>query len=233
MKFKIDSRGILMLKIIIALVFALASTWQLQAEDNKPIVIFLNGTSSAGKSSIADKLLEQLEEPFLKVGIDWYIGCLSPHFFEYGKHADQCYKFVTTKDDKGFVTTVEKGPVGSRLDLAAHKAMKVFLQQGFNLVIDEVLFDDESFQDYLSVFDEYRVYFIAIQPSIEAAELREIKRGDRVLGLARGLYHQTYSNKKYDLILDTTDITSQEAAKMVIDYMTLNPNPTAFQSNRF
>jgi chloramphenicol 3-O phosphotransferase len=217
--------------IILIFLFYSQLSCNLKADENKPVVIFLNGTSSAGKSSIAIKLLEQLHDPFLKVGIDWYVDVLNPTFLVDGENADQGYKFTCTEDEKGPLTTVKRGPLAVQLDFAAHKAMKVFLDNKFNLIIDEVLFEDENFKDYLSVFQEYCVYFIAIKPNVEVAEYREINRGDRVRGLARGLYNTVYSNKIYDLEIDSSKLTPQESAMVIIDFMQLNPNPTAFKSN--
>lgn len=218
-------------RIIILFLFSYSLFIGLVAEENKPIVIFLNGTSSAGKSSIANQLSGQLPEPYLKVGIDWYFGCLNPKFFEHGVNADQGYKFVSITDAHGPKTTVEKGPLAIRLDNAAHLAMKVFLQHGFNLIVDEVLLDDETFRSYLSIFQDQTVYFFAIKPPLEIAQMWEAARGDRLLGLARGLYDAVYTNKSYDLEIDSSKHTPEESAKIIIDYIKRHPNPTAFKSN--
>jgi len=217
-----------MIWIIIAFICFPQFSCYLKAEENKAFVIFLNGTSSAGKSSIAIKLLEQLHDPFLRVGVDWYIDCLNPKFLMDGENADQGYKFISVKG----LTTVKKGSLARRLDDAAHNAMKIFLQSGFNLIVDEVLFDDKDLKNYLSVFQEYCVYFIFIKPPIEVAEHREIERGDRVLGLARGLYDEVYSNKICDLEIDSAKLTPEESAKVIIDFIKSNANPTAFKSHQ-
>lgn len=217
--------------IIFTVLFGFQFSGSLKAEEDKPIIIFLNGTSSAGKSSIAIKLLEQLHDPFLRVGFDWYVDILNPKFLIDGENADQGYKFIYSKDDKGLLTTIKRGPLAVKLDCVAHKAMKFFLDNKFNLIIDEVLFDEDSFKDYLSVFQNCCVYFIAIKPRIEVAEYREIARGDRVQGLARGLYHVVYTNKIYDLEIDSSELSPEESTRIIMDFMKLNPHPTAFQSN--
>jgi chloramphenicol 3-O phosphotransferase len=38
------------------------------------MIIILNGTSSSGKSSIAQKLLEKLKEPYFIFGVDRFLG---------------------------------------------------------------------------------------------------------------------------------------------------------------
>jgi chloramphenicol 3-O phosphotransferase len=217
--------------VLLVFVFCSQSFCLLNAEENKPIVIFLNGTSSAGKSSVATKLLERLDGPFLRVGLDWYGDVLSPKFQCGGEHADQGYTFVHTEDEIGPLTSIKTGAVGLQLDSAAHRAMKVFLDSGFSLVIDEVLFEDASFKDYLTVLKEYCVYFIAIKPTKEVVAQREMNRGNRVLGFARGLYDAVYSNKIYDLEIDSSELTTEETVEIILEYVKKNPSPMAFKSN--
>lgn len=212
-------------------IFCFFAPFHLNASEGKPVVIFLNGTSSAGKTSIAIKLIEQLEEPYLRVGVDWYSDVFNPKYQCGGKYADIGHRFVFSEDEKGPLTTIKAGPVGLRLCSAAHRAMKVFLDHNFNLIIDEVLFDDVGYQDYLSLLQEYRVYFIAIKPPIEIAQQREEERGNRGLGLARGLYDIVYSNKVYDLEIDSSKLNPDESARLIINFIKTNPHSIAFNAN--
>lgn len=44
-------------------------------------IIYLNGTSSAGKTSIALALQDVLDESFLRIGVDTFIGMLPRRMF--------------------------------------------------------------------------------------------------------------------------------------------------------
>src|SRR5258708_20337366 len=45
-------------------------------------IIFLNGTSSAGKTSIARLLQEQLPAPYLHIALDTFLNMFPPHWVE-------------------------------------------------------------------------------------------------------------------------------------------------------
>jgi chloramphenicol 3-O phosphotransferase len=200
-------------------------------ESKDRVIIFLNGTSSAGKSSIAYKLQEHSNEPMLHVGCDHFFGMMHPKYFSNDLNADQGYSFIRDTSKSMPVFTVQKGPVGQQLSHAMHRAMKTLADNGFNLVIDEVLFAEEDFLDYQNVFHDYRVYFIAVKPPLEVVEQRESDRGDRLIGLARGLYDLVYLNKSYDMKIDSSKMTPDESARAIMEYIDTHPHPKGLQSN--
>ena len=51
------------------------------------------------------------------------------------------------------------------------------------------------------------------------------------MGLARGLYDAVYENKIFDLVVDSSHLTPEESAQMILDYIQANPQPTAFRKN--
>ena len=52
-----------------------------------------------------------------------------------------------------------------------------------------------------------------------------------MLGLARGLYDNVYQNKVFDIEIDTSRLTSEEAAQTIIQYVHNNPHPQALKEN--
>jgi chloramphenicol 3-O phosphotransferase len=221
-----------MIKNIVILLVCLIYTCSSYSAENKPFVIFLNGTSSAGKSSIAHELQEQIKEPTLHTGLDHFLAMLPQKHLVFGKEADQGFKFVPTTDGKHPITNVEVGPVGFQLYSAMHRSMKALIDANFNLIIDDVLFFNEVLQDYIRVFQGYKVYFISVKPPVEVAAQRELDRGDRVIGLARGSYDAVYSNKIIDMEIDSSKTTPEQSAKLILDYVKEHPHPTAFNSNK-
>lgn len=197
------------------------------------LIILLNGTSSAGKTSIAQKLQEKWNGPLWYTGLDAFLISIPRRYDEDGSCAEQGYKFVHGNDNQGRPTCGYKiGPVGRALTHAWHASLKTLSEQGVSMVIDEVLFSEHEFQDYIQQFQGARVYFIAIKPPVEVVEMRERARGDRQIGLARGLYEVTYSNKIYDLEIDSSKMSPEDAANLILTFIKEHPQPTAFQSNR-
>ena len=200
--------------------------------DLHPIIIFLNGTSSSGKTSIARVLQEKFTTPFLHIGIDTFLFTLPPAFRFEGKQAALGYEFTRADDEEGPKVVVRSGYYGQKLDAIKRDTMQKLLENGFNLIVDEVLFSNDEFIEYVQLFAAHKAYFVSIKPPLEVCEYREKKRGDRLIGLARGVYEQVYNNKTFDLEIDSSKITPNMAAEIIQDYIAHNPNPTAFKNNQ-
>jgi|JI9StandDraft_2_1071091.scaffolds.fasta_scaffold217634_2 chloramphenicol 3-O phosphotransferase len=194
------------------------------------MIIFLNGTSSAGKTSVAKKIQELYPKPLLHMGIDSFFFSIDPRFVGEGKEADFGYRFVRVDDTLGPKVVVENGPYAKRLSYAMRQAFKTMVDNGISLIIDELLFSEEDFQDYLELFQDAPVVFVAIKPSQKVAEEREKMRGDRSLGLARGLYEVVYKDRIFDLEIDTGKMDPKEAAEAILAF-TASKRPTAFKEN--
>jgi chloramphenicol 3-O phosphotransferase len=181
-------------------------------------VIFLNGTSSAGKTSLVEHLQEQLNEPFLHIGIDHFLFMLPARYRMDGKESHLGYCFKREDDDPQKIS-VTKGLYANKINTVMRATMKNLLTQNFNLIIDEVLFADDDYHAYLDLLQNYKVYFIAVKPPLEVAVQREKNRGGRMIGLARGLYDQVYRNKSYDLEIDTSTMTPFDAASAIVRFI--------------
>ncbi len=194
-----------------------------------PFVILLNGTSSAGKTSIAKKLQEQFNEPLLYLGYDHFVTILPDKFLGDSVNSQEGVQYVYKGEKK---VSIKYGPIGKRISKIARQSMKNYVDAGFSIVIDEVLFDNDVLKDYLRLFKRNKVYFVSIKPSLITAEGREKERGDRKLGLARGLYEIVYDNKVYDFEIDSSNMTPTDIAQMILAWIQKHPIPHAFAYNR-
>lgn len=195
------------------------------------MIIFLNGTSSAGKTSTAKKIQELFPEPMLHIGIDHFVFSTDPRFFGSGAESHLGYQFIRKDDSLGPKIVIQKGPFGKQLSQALHRTMRVIADERIHLIIDDLLFTEEDFKDYLELFEDLEVYFVSLKPPMHVALAREKERGDRGIGLTRGLYDLVYQDKIFDLELDTSKMTPGESAQAILDYTKKHPHPTAFQKN--
>lgn len=202
-----------------------------KAARHLPTVIFLNGTSSAGKTSLVQHLQELLDKPYIHVGIDHFLFMLPYRYRMDGSESHLGYRFERKDDDEGAKISVTKGDYANKMNAVKNKSMQYLLAHNFNLIIDEVLFAEDDFEAYLELLKHYRVYFVAVKPPVEVAEQREKGRGGRMLGLARGLYEQVYRDKIYDLEIDSSHATPEEAAQIIVQHIHANPHPQAFKQN--
>ncbi len=179
----------------------------------KPLVILLNGTSSAGKTSIAKEIQAQFEKPILHVGIDHYFGMLPESYYLDGERAAEGFNFVHRP---GPLVFVEEGPVARQLTKAMHHSIKALAKGGFNLVLDEVLVLEEDYRDYLELLKDCRLFVVGVTLPLKEAEVREIARGDRYPGQARAIYDVVHVGKQYDLVIDSSLHTSRESARLIL-----------------
>ena len=89
------------------------------------MIIFLNGTSSAGKTSTAKKIQELYPNPMLHMGIDHFFFSVDPRYMGDGQEAHLGYQFVRTDDAMGTKIEVKKGAFGNLLSQSLHRALRV------------------------------------------------------------------------------------------------------------
>ena len=160
-------------------------------------IIFLNGASSAGKSTLAAALQARLAEPFWHVSIDHFIaarmlpkarldsgdfawGDLRPAFFE------------------GF-----------------HRCLPALAGAGNNLIV-EYIFETENWtRDVLKLLDGFDVFFVGVHCPLEKLERREIARGDRKIGDAWRDFEVTHRFCKYDLEVDSTASADANTSRII------------------
>jgi chloramphenicol 3-O phosphotransferase len=170
--------------------------------------VVLNGTSSAGKSSIADGFRELRAgrgECWLVIGIDDFFTKLHPAWmrmpgFE-GAFAEQGVQF----DQAGDAVVMSVGPLGLKVWEAFRRSVRAVALVGFNVVVDEVMLDRESWDRWRAALDDLPVAWVGVRCDVDIAHAREAARGDRIVGTARGQADLVHAHATYDIELDTTN----------------------------
>ncbi len=186
--------------------------------NKKGRLILLNGTSSAGKSSLIKEFVRLAPELYLKHGIDQTLNFLPEHYFQ-----QPLWDSVMGQSNRS-------GPLGDSLMYAMNSSIRVLLDMGFNVIADHVIISDawlEHTRHELSAFD---VYFIGIFCRKEIIAQREIERKNRTLGsaiLQFDVVHKDHNgqDRKYDLKIDTSDLSPTEAAQKILAFLEGNPRP--------
>jgi len=150
-------------------------------------IVFLNGTSSSGKSAIAKGLQMRLPAPFMIASIDQFF-----HFYP-DKFLD-----VTTTD----APTLEK--IASTTISGFHRCLRVLFEAGNNLIVDHVLQDQSWLRDCVVRLDGLPVLFVGVRCPLAVAEEREVSRQDRERGTARLQYDFVHRHASYDIEVDTS-----------------------------
>lgn len=194
------------------------------------MIIFLNGCSSSGKSSMAKALQHLSLKPLLTLGIDSFIGMMPSKYWGSEEKASEGFKLVTSKTENKKIVEIKTGPFAEDILHSMPKVIKLLAEEGYDIIIDEVLFGDKILQHYVENLVNHKVYFIGVVCSLETIEEREILRGNRPVGMARGQINVVHLEPRYyDLSVDTTNNSVFNVAWDILDFIDNNPSPQGFK----
>ena len=145
-------------------------------------IIYLNGTSSAGKTSIAGELEAHFPDSYL-ISLDAFLNMPTSHLWKEG--AADCYPTVWH---------------------AMHNTIDFFMAQGKTIIVDTVSLHSERHGEFLSSMRQVRAYRgLLVYVSCPLAELqrRELARGDRDIGLAESQLPFLPPAQAYDVVVDS------------------------------
>ncbi len=195
---------------------------------NPAKVIIVNGSSSAGKSSMCRDFQEISNDPYFLLGIDVFWFSMAHKEIDLERVSDQYYQWCQESTDTGLkYFRILPGPLLNESMLARYKAMAAYLDRGLNVIADEVYWNREWLFEALRVFKNYSCYFVGIFCDDVELSRREIERGDRYLGWARGSQIYTHKDAIYDLQIDNTHKSPMQCAIEIKDFVERNPNPGA------
>ena len=193
-------------------------------------VIYLNGTTSSGKTTVA-KNFELLEkEPYLYLGLDTFIGMLPLGYFGKVPPADQCMLITPFIDEEGHnQVKLEYGPMAMKLIKVMYETVRLLAEEGLNVIFDDVYWDLLFPAKILKGID---VILVSIYAPLDVLETREVMRSNRTPGMARWQFSRIYpEDRVYDLEIDTSKISPEEAVKQIQDFLK-NGTSTAFDKIR-
>jgi chloramphenicol 3-O phosphotransferase len=170
-------------------------------------VIVLNGTSSAGKTSIARCLQTMLTTPWLLLGIDDLTRAIPDKGMEDGTllHISGSGK-------------VELGPGWRSIEASWYIGMASIVASGTNVIIDEVFLGGGESQERLrTALRGLQVLWVGVTCDGEVARAREALRPDRVAGQADSQAPVVHQGVVYDLMVDTSHATSEWCAARILE----------------
>ncbi|RCW40853.1 chloramphenicol phosphotransferase CPT family protein [Paenibacillus prosopidis] len=181
------------------------------------IIVFLNGTSSSGKTSISTELLNQNEISFYHLSIDDFFNGLFHDYID----------FINTKyaEDVQGPTNIIIEP----LITLFYSTIKFMSVMGTNIVVDTVNDTDDRFNTFLGLLMDHPVLLVGVTCSKEELIRREKLRGDREIGLAISQYDKVYCLNEYDLELNTETLRPNECANLILNFIRSNREYSAFK----
>jgi len=184
------------------------------------LIVLLNGTSSAGKTSISRELINQKEILFHHLSIDDF-------YHNYNDFIN--IKFPDLKPVRKLDDEVIGQIIFDPIISMYYATIKLFSEMGLNVIVDTVIENDKWFNDYLDVLFDYPTLFVGVICSKEELARREQIRGDRRIGLAASQFDKVYSFNEYDLEVNTEELSPTECAEKILSFMKSEQDYAAFK----
>ncbi|MCL2158465.1 MAG: chloramphenicol phosphotransferase CPT family protein [Oscillospiraceae bacterium] len=169
-------------------------------------IIYLEGVSSSGKTTLARKLQARLSEPFFLLAGDMFWDMAPP--------------------PKSF----ENNVIFPKVESATINTLKLFPTLCINVIIDFIpVGTDYLINNFINDPYEFPALYVNVTCPIEELRRREKERGNRQIGLAESQLAELSPNI-YDIIVDTHNNSTEECADKIIEMLNYPEKWTAFKS---
>jgi chloramphenicol 3-O phosphotransferase len=185
-------------------------------------IIYLNGASSSGKTSLSKALQEVLPDNYLHIGIDTLISMMpqkTNNFCSLSEKEGFYYKEVLLPNNE-IGKRVVAGAYGNQVNTAFHQVVDSLLATGHNLIIDDVADGACEVSIWEQELQAHYLTKIAVKCSLPELVTREKSRVERMQGSAMEQYYRVHENVIYDLTVHTDKHSTIECVEQIIDYIT-------------
>lgn len=192
----------------------------------------MNGTSSAGKTTLARALQALLTEPWHYMALDQFRDGMAPRYrglnAPEGSDGARGLNVVPVQPEDGPpYTALRFGDVGQTTVLGMHRACAAVAAAGNNVIIDDVVCERSFLLDYLAVLPHDRTFFVGVLCDPAELQRRESTRPGRFPGTATGMISQCHAHGVYDVSVDTSVATPEDCARQIARHIETMP-PAAF-----
>jgi chloramphenicol 3-O phosphotransferase len=199
-------------------------------------IILLNGSSSAGKTTLAITLQQLLPDPWHHIALDQfrdglggrYRGLNSPP----GTPGARGLNVVPVTLGNERVTEVRFGDIGERVLRGMRRAIAAFAREGNNVIIDDLMFEPSYLFDYVDTLQTFDVLFVGVRCPIDVVNAREARRPGRFPGTATSHFDRVHTHCVYDIEVETGVASPRDCAQQIIGRLNSATPKTAFATLR-
>jgi chloramphenicol 3-O phosphotransferase len=187
-------------------------------------IIYLNGASSSGKTSISRELQNILPEYYLVIGIDIMIYMMPERTNNFSEPAEPdgfTWQNVTLKDGTPGMRVVS-GKFGKKINHSYHSVVQTLLSAGHNLIIDDVAEGISDVQIWIDELENHSFCTVGVFCSLEELQRREVARKDRKVGSAAEQFYRVHEGVEYNVKVHSDVMTAKECAQQIANHSFLN-----------
>jgi len=164
---------------------------------NKGRIIFLNGVTSSGKTSIVEALQERDDIFFYVVANDLFQEMVGEKFLK-----ENYWKYL------------------SEVILMMYHTAKLYSDMGKNVLIDGILVEREEikphYQQLLEILKDNPLDIVEVYCPLEICRQRNIARGDRFETQSQEQFDLMAADIEYSMRVDTSVMSSGECAEKIV-----------------
>jgi chloramphenicol 3-O phosphotransferase len=196
-------------------------------------VVILNGTSSAGKSTVVQAFRDlMVNECWVATGLDAFLAMFPGAWFTSpanpGAHGAAGFAFLP--DGRGALIATS-GPDAERLLSGYRRSVAALAHAGNDVIVDEVMVGCNAWADWDDALTGVDALWVRVECPLEVCIQRERDRGDRLIGLALGQHERIHNGVRYNLVIDTAERSPEENARIIADRIGLvQPRPESHAS---
>jgi chloramphenicol 3-O-phosphotransferase/GNAT superfamily N-acetyltransferase len=175
----------------------------------KGTIIWLNGVSSSGKSTLAKTLQERLPKPFYTLSNDMFTNdIVSPD------------KFINLDWRETYY----------RVLIGMYHAVRAFSDIGIDPIVDDVLLRvDDRLEQCVELLCDYPVLFVHVLCPIDELRRREKERSDRGIGQGESQLTELNPQDTYDITVNTHEDSVERCADRIIEFLDFPEKRKAFK----
>ncbi|BCM90154.1 putative O-phosphotransferase [Abditibacteriota bacterium] len=179
-----------------------------------PQIIFLNGASSSGKTTLGRTLQQMLDDPYFYLSSDQLVAAnILPEVDRTLQIGPRAWHTVRPLFFDGF-----------------HRCIAGFASAGNYMIVEHVLEFQSWLDDCVRMLAPFDVFFVGVHCSLVELERRERERGDRAIGEGHShLLEGIHDWGEYDFELDTSVTSPKETASILKSAFEHAPKQSAFQ----
>jgi len=176
----------------------------------KGTIIFLNGVSSAGKTTLAKILQHKLETPYYWLSEDIFRE-MTPRKFDNEDSEENEWAWIHSI-------------------FGMYHTARMYSDLGMNVIVDTVTDDNIFLDKIVELLHNHPALFVQVTCPPEELQRREKERGDRIIGLAvEQLSELCPQDNTYDITVDTHASTIEDCADEIIVLLDSPEKFTAFK----
>ena len=172
-------------------------------------IIYLEGVSSSGKTTLVKALQARLPEPFFWLSSDnfWFMAP-APGLFE-------------------------NNVIFEKVESAIINSIKLFSDLGISVIVDIVPVSmSNSMENFVRALYECPILYVNVTCPLEELRRREKERGDRQVGMGESQLKWIASQEIYDITVDTYNNKIEECADKIIEILNYPEKCKAFGTLR-